>query len=601
MQATAVSVARCLAAARGEAATSSQEANAQRSVQRMFERRRLSLPVPIASMDHEVVVGLSRSLVTYHVKPEDWIKYLLETDPSLLSGVSGDMKANNKAFWTLYKLQHETHAVFSKHGHRLEDVLPVFLHGDEGRGKKKTGYLVMSFESPFGSTARKHTECGCAEYLASRPDLPSYGTCNEALLDPATLQVLRSMFTNYRGHSFLTRHLLFGLGKSTYKSNPHVVEALLREIASSFKRLFNAGVASGDDQRLFVAVAGVKGDFDFHKTFFDLERCYGKVITRHGVGHICHTCNAATGRTHPGLDCPPFEDFDDEPEWRHSMFQARPWSALPILASLPFDVWWVQERMLIPDPFHLVKLGLARDLIGGIVIVLARKAFFDFEGSTRNLDDRLRRAESSFLMYCAACHERPAFRGFTRAFFHIKNHMSAPYTNSKGSDSMILLRWLLWLVSLNMTQPVVQGYNGLLRLMKHCCKAVLGMFRLLHSHKLFLERSCATHLYILMMRLLRGYKLLGQRAILLAVRAFVLKPKAHGLHHVAFSLKGQLESGAPLVLSPECHGCEPNEDYIGRVSRLSRKVGAQVVDLRVIQRVFLKTRSLHQKRGVLRK
>ena len=595
-EATAVSVARCLAASRGRAASSSQEKNAERDVGRLFERHNLSLPIPTERMDHEVIMGLERSLQTHHVKPENWLRFLMQEDPSLLCGVSGDVRLNNQAFWKAYSLQHASHAVFQRHGSHLGDVLPVFIHGDEGRGKKKTGYLVVSFETPFGSTKRPKPACSCAQYLASRPDLPTFGVCNDRALETEWLGACRGMYTNYRGHSYLTRFLLFGLGKSVYKFNPHVLQKLLEETADEFCKLFTSGVQIPGYGVLFAAVVGIKGDLDFHSIYFNLERCYAKVATRHNVGYICHSCNAASGVLDPRRDCSAFEDFGDEPEWRHSLFRTRPWSQEPALARIPFDVHGAQERMLIPDPFHVVKIGIARDLIGGLIILLARKGFWDFEGSTRNMDDRLVRAQSSFFLFAAVRRERPALRAFTKAFFHIKNQLSAPYANSKGGDSMLLLRWLRWFLRLNLQDPVVSGYDQVLRLALYCCDSVLDMFQLVHSHKLWLERSCATVLYIHIMRLLRSYKLLGQRSIRLHVRAFMLKPKTHALHHIAYTLKSQLEGGSPLVLNPESAGCEPNEDYIGRVSRLSRKVGAQVVDLRVIQRVFLKTRKLHERR-----
>ena len=45
----------------------------------------------------------------------------------------GDPKVNCKAFWSLYEEQHPGHQVFQKHGQRLERVLPIMLHGDEGK------------------------------------------------------------------------------------------------------------------------------------------------------------------------------------------------------------------------------------------------------------------------------------------------------------------------------------------------------------------------------------------------------------------------------------------------------------------------------------
>ena len=393
-----------------------------------------------------------------------------------------------------------------------------------------------------------------------------------------------------------TRRLLFGLSKITYKDNPHVVQKLLEEVAASFTRLFHEGILLTNGRRVYAALLGVKGDFDFHAVYFCLERCYSKVITRHGVGHICHMCNAATGIIAPGINASPFEDFAASPQWRHSLFQVRPWETPAHLATIPYDAQGAQERMLLPDPFHIVKLGIARDLVGGIVVILCRKGFFDHDGCSKNIEQRFERAHSSFVLWASVSRERPALRSFTKAFFHMQNLMSAPWSNSKGGDSMILLRWIRWFLSLNLLQPVVMGFRGLLTIMLQTCEAILAFCRSLHQHGLFMHRTCANYMYVQLMRTLRGYKLLSQRAILLGMRAFVLKPKSHGLHHIGYFLKTQMESGTPLILNPESSATEVNEDFIGRVSRLSRKVGAQVMDLRVIQRVFLKTRALQTKR-----
>ena len=94
--------------------------------------------------------------------------------------------------------------------------------------------------------------------------------------------------------------------------------------------------------------------------------------------------------------------------------------------------------------------------------------------------------------------------------------------------------------------------------------------------------------------------MLGRKALQVRVRGFVLKPKTHSLHHVAYSIKVQLQQGHALILNPEVGATEVNEDYIGRVSRLSRRVGVRLCDERVIQRVFLKTRALQRKRQMAR-
>ena len=140
---------RCLAAARCEVPSESQEKNAQRFTENLFDGSDLSLPIPIERLDHSVTGGHEKRISTFHVKPQSWVKYLMTEEPDVLVGMTGDFKTNNEAFWTAYRHQHATHSVFAKHNGRLGDVLPIFLHGDEGRGEKEDGVPCLEFRIPI--------------------------------------------------------------------------------------------------------------------------------------------------------------------------------------------------------------------------------------------------------------------------------------------------------------------------------------------------------------------------------------------------------------------------------------------------------------------
>ena len=99
------------------------------------------------------------------------------------------------------------------------------------------------------------------------------------------------------------------------------------------------------------------------------------------------------------------------------------------------------------------------------------------------------------------------------------------------------------------------------------------------------------------MRVLRGYQLLGSLCLQAGYRAFIQKPKNHGLHHVALSLKEQLCCGCPLVLNPEAWSCEQDEDFVGRISRLSRKVDVRKQGYRVFNRLFFENSELLEDGG----
>ena len=71
---------------------------------------------------------------------------------------------------------------------------------------------------------------------------------------------------------------------------------------------------------------------------------------------------------------------------------------------------------------------------------------------------------------------------------------------------------------------------------------------------------------------------------------FNLVPKLHCLHHISLSLCTKAGSGfCDAILNPLSQATFQDEDYIGRVSRLSRRVSAQKLCLRTTQR-YLATR-----------
>ena len=588
-EATALSVDKSIRTLSGADPADVDGHNASRDVHDKFTKMGYSLPLQIHETQHDMETPDHQTLTTYHVKPLDWMEHWMTNAPELLGG-SGNVFANFKSFWRVYQVTNPEHLVFEHHQQHLERVIPLLVHGDEGRAVKRTNYLVMSVESPIGSQYDPTMRCECHGKLVNRSGIPDYGT-DLGTLSGELLESARKQFTNFKGHSYLSRWLLFGVGGWIYKKHPMVVDQLLQMTADSLKELFHDGFDL-HGMRIFGAVIAVKGDLDFHKKTFNLTRSYANVGEKKQIP-MCHSCLGGT----PGID---FEDFAEEPVWETSMNVERPWPLddPPILSQIPFSDN-APERILQWDMFHLFRLGVGRDIIGGILIMLLRLGFMDYEGSTVNLPDRFKRAHSMFALWAAVHHEHPGLRSFTKAFFNMKCLISAPWASSKGSDTILLLKWLRHFVKLNVEIPTVAGHERLLKEMLQVLDASLDL-GMIHGHKLFLERACARRLYVSIMTVCRGYARLGQRALAAKIRAFVLKPKIHGMHHVAKQLQHELKKGATLIPNPAVYSCDVNEDFLGRISRLSRRVGFKLCDLRVIHRYFFKIVALLKRRRRLK-
>ena len=224
LEATAISAARSFKSLEGKSLLSEGRVctNASRDVHRKLHKMGYSIPVPIETMNHASENPDVYALTTYHIKPESWIQYLMAEEPPLLGGWNNSTEANFEAFWKAFQVEHPSHEIFNFHGDRLSTVIPVLLHGDEGRAVKRTNYLVMSMESPIGSLRDPTLKCHCRRDLAERSGLPGYGT-DLGTLSPETSELCRQQMTNYKGHSYLSHFLLFGVGGWMYKKHPHVM------------------------------------------------------------------------------------------------------------------------------------------------------------------------------------------------------------------------------------------------------------------------------------------------------------------------------------------------------------------------------------------
>lgn len=288
-----------------------------------------------------------------------------------------------------------------------------------------------------------------------------------------------------------------------------------------------------------------------------------------------------------------FADASDAPLWESSLYVRRPWATTPALAMVP-HIPDAPEKVFHLDLFHLFKVGLGRDLAGSTIVVMARLGFWDSPGDSKRIDRRLQRVHGQFSLWCSSRKRAPGLRSFKVPFFNIKNKSSFAWTSSKGSDTMLLLKFLLWHVSLQLITPtdLSQKHESFLKVVRHTIQSGLQVFELLHSHGLWLHRTCAKLIYTRIMLLLRGYKQLARLTMALGQSGYAIKPKFHGIHHVGHRIRHDLMKGAQRILNPLVSACEQNEDTVGRISRLSRKLATKTLTTRLFQRHFLKKGAL---------
>ena len=113
----------------------------------------------------------------------------------------------------------------------------------------------------------------------------------------------------------------------------------------------------------------------------------------------------------------------------------------------------------------------------------------------------------------------------------------------------------------------------------------------LYHEGAFIKASVAKALAMKGLSFLRKYAELALLCHRQGMKRFPFIPKCHYLHHQILQLFHESRS-SQWARNLLLYGCQMQEDYVGRPSRLARRVSSRTQSLRVIQRIFLAIRSL---------
>ena len=417
------------------------------------------------------------SVILPYLKPRDVLTTLLTEDPwLLLGGLDPSPQAEEllTAFWTGYRLEHATHKVFQMAQDNLLDLkhtIPLMIHGDGGRTSKKQPLEVVSLIAVLGLDTKKSLICRCPN--------PVDFTKNRTFQD-LCLQKL-----NNKNNSYLSHFLLFAFPSKKFKKTPGLLKAMLRVVSDDIASCCTNGIVV-KNQRWNFGVIGLRGDAEWHAKTGVLNRSYQNVGHKNDIA-CCHLCDAGA----PGI---PFEDFRSGAAWKSTMGRYVPWNEPPPYSSIPFEPWHTggSAKFFRYDPLHVFRLGIVRNFIASCLIMLCTDGYYDFPGDSQSVPERLSRAWMSFSLFCETKKFSPAsLRSFSREKLHYATTTSFPFVGCKGSDSVLLLKYLQWFAGLN----IQTGQNtNALQLIKLGCDHGLG-FQAIHGHGLWLPPSCRDEIY----------------------------------------------------------------------------------------------------------
>ena len=385
--------------------------------------RDVDLVLPLA-----VNTFVANAVMVHYIKLSTWLRYLMNVRQGglLLGGFAPDdhfAKVCLRGFWEAFEKERPGHAVYDLHRGRLDKVIPFALHLDEGRGLRKTGVLVVQAQTLFGAETRPNFEQELNFRWAD-------GLSHAEIMDI----MLRNQFHNARGSTYKTRMLYTILPKASYtKRNKNVYDVMLDKIREEATSLLEDGFTLQDGSRYFACLVAVKADAPAMAKAGNLDRNF------QNLGNpLCPECLAGA----PGV---PFEDCRPDPTYEATIFTQRPWTTPSPLSLIPGDPN-APEALYLRDPFHVYKQALGGYYTASSIVLIAALGYWDT--NRNNFDDVMERAYEDFAHYV-----RHDFRGgvphlkhFTRTNLHYPRTSSFPYMRPKGSDVMLLTRWLGFLM-----------------------------------------------------------------------------------------------------------------------------------------------------------
>ena len=573
-------------------AWTSRNSNAARNSRRMIKRYGLNWKVPISELFYEAE-GQDPVSIPY-ISPTNLMKYLLESHRELLLGGFQNLSDGVsllKGWWKYFRNTHPNHSVFGEHDEAaLGYTIPLYLYGDEGKGKKRGNTAVFTVEPPFGldSAFMKKNNDHCLDCATCGPGADTQEKFKNCRCSTSR-DVIGFATSNLKEHSFMSKFLLWVIPCELYKQYPDLIPFVVKHISQELRALFYEGIVVENRTWTF-AVCGMKGDNKWHNALGNFTRHFGTKGRKRDL-LMCYECMAGSSQM-------PYEDISFEPSWKDTRFTVRPWRIPPPVSLCPFDSN-EGERMLKRDIFHIMKVGCMRHYVGSVLVTLIAWGYFQIlpmppEGNSA--DVQLQRSYGHFRLWCATFSKTPSLRSFSRRLFNWPSYKAYAWANTKGSDTVLLCDWLVTLLGQLLAQPLTdETHRPVLDVMRQVGLAAKGLIGVVYTHQLLLRRCCAMQVYEHGTVFLNGYCWLAQQSMHFGLCAWAVVPKIHMLRHTTLELQEFLRGNQDKFVSPLVAACDQNEDVIGKVCSLYLKVQTRYSMKRVLELYLVKAKILQRR------
>ena len=210
------------------------------------------------------------------------------------------------------------------------------------------------------------------------------------------------------------------------------------------------------------------------------------------------------------------------------------------------------------------------------------------------MDNRWEAITVEYLSWCKAAKRQPFVTKIGASMVNYGQSAGAVGGWHKG---VLTANLLLWLESL-LRRSVNLGDSRIL-VAARAVECLNSMFSFLYSAGAFLSMSEATYVSRRGLLFLRCYTELARIYFQEETPTqFPLIPKLHSMDHIMLKVHIQAKKHG-FAMNPLATGCQQDEDVVGRVSRVSRRVSIRKVISRTFERYLAACFAVWRKSGLL--
>ena len=236
-------------------------------------------------------------------------------------------------------------------------------------------------------------------------------------------------------------------------------------------------------------------------------------------------------------------------------------------------------------------VGIGRNFFASSLLLLVHFGLFGAAGS---LEAKLESAWGHFDLWKVTAGEHvQGIRSFSKDKLHC-NSGAYPYVGCKGGDTIVLLKWLLFFVT-SCRATVAAHQRATLRcldLLEQGARGGLEFSQGIFGHGIWLEQSCVRTLRQALQDFGAAYAHLAQFCLQQGLTLYGLVPKLHALMHFKREFHESICEHRPFTLNPQVFDCSRAEDFVGQVSKSSRRISFKrtVFERELLRRYLLKVK-----------